>query len=67
LVGGGNRYGQPQPQAPVAAPAPTRAGETVLEEKPLRVTIGLEVVKFAVASVAPVTDAPAKPTTPSAR
>lgn len=67
LMGGGNRYGTPQPQAPVAAPAPTRAGETVLEEKPLRVTIGLEVVKFAVASVASATEAPAKPTTPSAR
>lgn len=67
MGGGGNRYGQPQPQAQVAAPAPTRAGETVLEEKPLRVTIGLEVVKFAVASVAPVTEAPTKPTSPSAR
>lgn len=47
---GMSRYGAgPQP-APVAAPAPTRVGETVLDEKPLRITIGLEVVKLASAA-----------------
>ena len=43
------RYG-PRPQAaPVAAAPLTRVGETVLDEKPLRITLGLEVVKLAVA------------------
>lgn len=41
-------YGRGAPQAPVAAPPPTanRPGEVVLDEKPLRVTIGLEVVSL---------------------
>ncbi|MFO1457912.1 MAG: Amuc_1100 family pilus-like protein [Verrucomicrobiota bacterium] len=41
-------YGRGTPQAPVAAPPPTtsRPGEVVLDEKPLRVTIGLEVVSL---------------------
>jgi hypothetical protein len=41
----GNRYAPPTP-AP-AAPPPTRTGEVVLDEKPLRVTLGVEVVKLA--------------------
>lgn len=41
-------YGRGNPQAPVAPPPPTatRPGEVVLDEKPLRVTIGLEVVSL---------------------
>ena len=52
MPGMGNRYGQPQPPPVAAAPVPTRAGEMVLEEKPLRVTIGLEVVKLVPAAMA---------------
>ena len=43
------RYGPTFTPAPVPVAAATRAGETVLEEKPLKITIGLEVVKIATA------------------
>ena len=43
----GNRYSPAQVQpAPVIATA-NRAGEVVLDEKPLRITLGLEVIKLA--------------------
>ena len=41
-------FGRGQPQAQAAAPPPTatRPGELVLDEKPLRVTLGIEVVSL---------------------
>lgn len=44
--GGMGRYGPTPQPVPVAVAPATRAGEVVLEEKPLRITIGLEVVKI---------------------
>lgn len=45
-LGGPSRY-QPQPVVPqVAAPAANRPGEVLLDEKPLRVTLGIELVKL---------------------
>ena len=55
------RYGMQAPQPVAVAPSVTaRAGEAVLDEKPLRVTIRLEVIKLSAA-------APAAPKTPPAR
>lgn len=41
-----NRYQPQTPVAPVATATTGRPGETVLEEKPLRVTMGLEIVSL---------------------
>jgi len=47
-LAGRSRYGASQPQAPVAQPtAAPKANEPALEEKPLKVTLGLEVIKLA--------------------
>jgi hypothetical protein len=47
-LAGRSRYGASQPQMPVAQPtAAPKANEPAVEEKPLKVTLGLEVVKLA--------------------
>lgn len=47
-LAGRSRYGPSQPQAPVAQPTTApKANEPALEEKPLKVTLGLEVIKLA--------------------
>lgn len=56
---------QGSPAAPAAPTTPTKAGQTALDEKPLRVTIALEVVKLAPPAPAVAPAAPAK--TPSNR
>ncbi|HRI13465.1 MAG TPA: Amuc_1100 family pilus-like protein [Verrucomicrobiota bacterium] len=42
----GTRYAPQQPVPQVAPPTANRPGEVVLEEKPLRVTLGIELVKL---------------------
>jgi len=47
-LAGRSRYGPSQPQIPVAQPTTApKANEPALEEKPLKVTLGLEVIKLA--------------------
>ncbi len=54
----GGRYGAPAQQpVPVAQPT-VRVGETVLDEKPLKITLGLEVVKLMPSAPAPASNAP---------
>ena len=66
-LGAGAPQMNPQgaPSAPSAPNTPTKAGQTALDEKPLRVTIALEVVKLAPPAPAAAPAAPAK--TPSNR
>ena len=65
-LGAGAPQVNPQGAAAPATPAtPTKAGQTALDEKPLRVTIALEVVKLAPPALAAAPAAPAK--TPSNR
>lgn len=48
-LAGRSRYGASQPQMSVAQPsAAPKANEPALEEKPLKITLGLEVIKLAV-------------------
>jgi hypothetical protein len=61
LAPGGGGPGGPQGMPAPMTPAPTtKAGQTALEEKPLRVSIALEVVKLAAAAPAPAAAAPAR-------
>lgn len=46
-LGARSRYGPAQPQLPAAPAAAPKANEPALEEKPLKVTLGLEVIKLA--------------------